>query len=512
MDIEKILVIDDELIIRRTLEEYCHRARIKVKSVACVEDALHALESGEGFDLIFLDINLPDGDGPEVLEEIAEMPNAPLTIMITGQGTIESAVQCMKLGAYDYLLKPFSTDQLDMVIQRATRYTRLVQVNRELVNESSSSGEPILGDSSSLNHLKSMIQRVARTDATVLISGETGTGKELVAQSIHQNSLRRDKPFIKVNCAAVSETLIESEFFGHEKGAFTGAQQKRIGRFELADGGTLLLDEISEVSLGLQAKLLRILQENELERVGGTKTIKVDVRILATTNRDLYQTVLEGKFREDLYYRLNVFPVESPPLRERAGDVLLLALEFLKKFARKHGCNAKDFTKKAYEHLEAHTWPGNVRELQNVVERAVILTGDKEYVDASTLPLELQVGRNYDAPELEGSARPAAIAAASPAAIAAAAPAASGEQTPELPVARGTNAPTVAQAVFELGDDTQDWTLESMERKLIFETLRKTDGNRTKAAEMMQVSIRTLFNKLSQYKKSGFSEFEPYFN
>jgi len=496
MDIEKILVVDDELIIRRTLEEYCHSARIKVKTAATIEEGLNALESEEGFDLMFLDINLPDGDGPEILEEIAEMPNAPLPIMITGQGTIESAVQCMQLGAYDYLLKPFSTDQLNMVIQRASQYNRLVQVNRELVSESSSPTESIVGDSPALNELKSMINRVARTDATVLIAGETGTGKELIAQSIHQNSLRRDKPFIKVNCAAVSETLIESEFFGHEKGSFTGALQSRIGRFELADGGTLLLDEISEVSLALQAKLLRVLQENELERVGGTKTIKVDVRILATTNRNLLKTVEEGKFREDLYYRLNVFPLDSPSLRDRKGDVSRLAIHFLKKFARKHGSNAKDFTERAYKLMEHHPWPGNVRELQNVIERAVILAGDQDKVDASTLPLELQVGPDYPLSTAVEPAPPASMPI----------------QTAEIEEA--ISQPTTAHKStgIPLNIDEADWTLETMERKLILEALRKTDGNRTKAAEMMQVSIRTLFNKLNLYKKKGFSEFEPYFN
>ena len=223
---------------------------------------------------MFLDIHLPDGDGLEILEEIADMDNPPLPVMITGQGTIESAVKCMQLGAYDYILKPFSTEQLNMLLQRASQFQRLVQVNRELVSDTTSSSADIVGESPALNTLKDMIHRVARTDATVLIAGETGTGKELIAQSIHQNSLRREKPFIKVNCAAVSETLIESEFFGHEKGAFTGATNSRIGRFELADGGTLLLDEISEVSLALQAKLLRVLQENELERVGVQKRLK----------------------------------------------------------------------------------------------------------------------------------------------------------------------------------------------------------------------------------------------
>lgn len=505
MNIDKILVVDDEPIIRRTLEEYCHRARIKVKSVGSVEEALDCLHGDHDFDLAFLDVNLPDGDGLEILEEIQGLPNTPLPVMITGQGSIESAVECMKLGAYDYLLKPFSTDQIDMILQRAAKFNHLVNVNKELVLSTNPQTGVIVGESPEIKNLKGMIERVAHTDATVLICGETGTGKELIAQSIHQSSMRRDKPFIRVNCAAVSETLIESEFFGHEKGAFTGALQSRIGRFELADGGTLLLDEISEVSLALQAKLLRVLQEGELERVGGTKTIQVDVRILATTNRDLYKTVQEGKFREDLYYRLNVFPVMSPSLRERKGDVSLLAKHFLKNIAQKHGASCRDFTPRAYQLLEAYRFPGNVRELQNVVERSIILSANQEKVDASAFPLEIQIGDSAqqidDLKESQAAAQNiVAQALVSPPSPAPSAGATAVDESPKVG--------TLPEAIIA----DEDWSLEAVERKLILETLKRTNGNRTKAAEIMQVSIRTLFNKLNQYKKKGFSEFEPYFN
>lgn len=492
MDIEKILIVDDEFIIRRTLEEYCQRARLKVRAVGTIEEGLASLQGDHGFDLAFLDVNLPDGDGLEILEETQDMEAPPLPVMITGQGSIESAVECMKMGAYDYLLKPFSTDQLDMILQRAAKYNRLVQVNKELARETNSNSGTIVGESPEIQQLKSLIDQVARTDATVLISGETGTGKELVAQSIHQKSLRREKPFIQVNCAAVTETLIESEFFGHEKGAFTGALQSRIGRFELADGGTLLLDEISEVSLALQAKLLRALQEGELERVGGSKTIKVDVRILATTNRDLMQTVREGEFREDLYYRLNVFPLHSPALRERRGDVRLLARNFLESLVLKHGAKCRDFSDSAYKLLDAHTWPGNVRELQNVVERAVILSVGKKLIGPEVLPLEIQQN-----PEPAAGPPPAGAAAASEAESGPSADAAE----PMSPVVAAADPP-----------ENEDWSLEGMERKLILETLKKTGGKRSQAAEMMQVSIRTLFNKLNQYKKKGYEEFKPYFN
>jgi len=493
MDIEKILIVDDEFIIRRTLEEYCHRARIKVRAVGTIEEGLASLQGDHGFDLAFLDVNLPDGDGLEILEELRELGSPPLAVMITGQGSIESAVECMKLGAYDYVLKPFSTDHIDMILERASKYNRLVHVNKELARETSSQSGSIVGESQKVDELKTMIDRVARTDATVLICGETGTGKELVAQSIHQSSLRREKPFIRVNCAAVSETLIESEFFGHEKGAFTGALQSRIGRFELADGGTLLLDEISEVSLALQAKLLRVLQEGELERVGGTKTIQVDVRILATTNRDLKKTVEEGKFREDLYYRLNVFPLYSPSLRERAGDVPRLARHFLKNLSQKHGSKCSDFSKTALNLLNQYNWPGNVRELQNVVERALIMSGQSPKVEASALPLEIQY-QDKPAPARSSGNESVEEVPAEP------------EPAPE-PAA---SAPVPLAA--ESSDDSSevDWSLETMERKLIYETLKKTDGKRSQAAEMMQISIRTLFNKLNQYKKKGYEEFEPY--
>lgn len=504
MDIERILVVDDELIIRRTLEEYCHRSRLKVRAVGSIEEGLDSLQGDHGFDLAFLDVNLPDGDGTEILEEMQEMESPPLPVMITGQGSIESAVECMKLGAYDYLLKPFSTDQLDMILQRASKLNRLMQVNRELALETSSSSTVIVGESEEIKQLHSLIAQVSRTDATVLISGETGTGKELIAQSIHQSSLRREKPFIRVNCAAVSETLIESEFFGHEKGAFTGALQGRIGRFELADGGTLLLDEISEVSLALQAKLLRVLQEGELERVGGSKTIKVDVRILATTNRNLAESVQKGDFREDLYYRLNVFPLHSPPLRERRGDIRILAQSFVRSLAAKHGAKCRDFCKTSYGLLDSYNWPGNVRELQNVVERAVILSVDKKVIGPNVLPVEIQ-NQSGKTVQFASSAASSETPADEPG------PAADSQPTGGSQLAQPAD-PGVQ--LFGDGDssDDADWSLEGMERKLIFETLKRTNGKRTQAAELMQVSIRTLFNKLNQYKKKGYEEFKPYFN
>lgn len=511
MGVDKVLVLDDEMIIRRTLQEYCHRKRIKVRTVGTVAEAIKALSGDHGFDVMFLDVNLPDGEGTEILEAMEGRENSPLAIMITGQGSIESAVRCMRLGAYDYLLKPFSTDQIDMVLERTRKYNRLVQVNRALSSEGMGGGGEIIGDSLPMARLKDLVQCVARTDATVMVSGETGTGKEMIAHAIHRNSLRKDKPFIRVNCAAVSESLIESEFFGHEKGAFTGALQSRIGRFELADGGTLLLDEISEVSLSLQAKLLRVLQEKELERVGGTKTIKVDVRIIATTNRNLEESVETGEFRQDLYYRLNVFPVQSPALRERREDVPGLARHFLGIYGRKHGRKLSGFSEPAMNALLKHDWPGNVRELQNTVERAVILSVGKSRVDIGSLPLDLQVlasegmesetaagchnfefeSSNGHSVLNNGSGRELLVA--------------------EPMVSEVSEAEDLSDRILP-GSDSEDWSLEAMERRLVFETLERTEGNRTKAAELMKVSIRTLFNKINAYKKKGYEEFTPYFS
>lgn len=502
MRIDKILVLDDEFIIRKMLSEFLSRKRYKVRAAATVKEAVDQLQGDHDYDLMFLDINLPDGEGTDVLEALQGSENAPIAIMITGAGTIESAVRCMKLGAFDYLVKPFSNDEIDIVLQKAANFRKLVSVNQGLTSETSSLGNrSMIGVSPPMKSLNELIRSVARTDATVLIGGETGTGKELISHSIHNESLRRNKPFIKVNCAAVSETLIESEFFGHEKGAFTGASQSRIGRFELADGGTLLLDEVSEISLPLQAKLLRVLQERELERVGGTKTIKVDVRIIATTNRDLLQSVKDGDFREDLYYRLNVFPLHSPSLRDRKEDIPLIAASFLQEFARKHGRKLEDFEANAMELLIRHNWPGNVRELQNVIERSVILSVSGSRIQPVALPLEVQQlageGSKMAPTPLGGVAEN--LPQSLPVNLSA---------SEAVPASDTASAPSRASGLVIPGDD---YTLVSVERELILKCLKECGGNRTRAAEMMQVSIRTLRNKLTQYKEEARAEFIEFF-
>jgi DNA-binding NtrC family response regulator len=336
MAFDKVLIIEDEAVVRNMLSEIFVRRKCAVTSAKTLAEAEASL-SKESFDFILLDIRLPDGDGQKFLEQLALLPERPLVVVITGYGSIESAVACMRAGAFDYLMKPFSPGQIDMILKKAQSYQQLLQVNRLLSDPADDGDGALVGRSPAMMRLRQLIERVAPTDATVFISGESGTGKEMIAREIYRRSPRRQQPFIKVNCASISETLIESEFFGHERGAFTGATERREGRFELAHNGTLLLDEVSEISAGLQAKLLRVLQEREFERVGGNRTIKINVRILATSNRDLLRNVEQGQFRHDLYYRLNVFPVVVPPLRERPEDIPLLADHFLRRYVRKHG-------------------------------------------------------------------------------------------------------------------------------------------------------------------------------
>ncbi|MHA3774427.1 sigma-54-dependent transcriptional regulator [Verrucomicrobiota bacterium sgz303538] len=471
MGLERILIVDDEFIIRKTLEERLRHKRYAVSGAGTIAQA-EKLLAKDAFDLVLMDVQLPDGDGSQMLERIVQSENPPLVVMITGHGSIESAVSCMRAGAFDYVIKPFSIAQIEMVLKKAEEFDRVIKVSNFLNREQVQTRE-LIGDSPAIASLKNLISRVARTDATVLIQGENGTGKELVANEIFLNSQRNKAPYIKVNCAAISETLIESEFFGHEKGSFTGATERREGRFELANGGTILLDEISEIPPNLQAKLLRVLQEKEFERVGGNKTIKVDVRVLATTNRNLLKEVEKGDFREDLYYRLNVFPLNVPPLRERRDDVQLLANRFLQRFAKQHGLRIPGFSDEAMDQLLAHSWPGNVRELQNVIERAAILAEDDKPISVSELGL-------IPLPPKGSSVQPSTTETFAPATSSATEPA------PAKPVQ-----PAVAPEVINL---------EEMEKRCILAALERTSGNRTRAAELLGISIRTLRNKLNQYK------------
>ncbi|GAB4338714.1 MAG: sigma-54 dependent transcriptional regulator [Desulfobulbaceae bacterium] len=366
-----LLIIDDEESIRDSLSGILADEGFTPVAASSAEEGLNFLES-EDVDLVLLDIWMPGMDGLEALKKIRARFDIPV-IMISGHGTIETAVQATRMGAFDFIEKPLSYDKTLLSINKGLHVARLERENRLLRDTSTPARTELTGNSPLIQRLREQIERVAPTDASVVIRGGHGTGKELVAQAIHALSSRRDRPMIEVNCAAIPEELIESELFGHEKGAFTGATERRQGKFDLADGGTLFLDEIGDMSLKSQAKVLRILQEQKFERVGGSKTIRVDVRILAATNKDLEEEIEKGRFRADLYYRLNVVPIEVPSLRERLEDIPLLVEDFLNHFKAK-GLGDKKLSPEAIGLLQQHNWPGNVRELKNLVERLMIMT------------------------------------------------------------------------------------------------------------------------------------------
>ncbi len=480
MSFEKVLIVEDDPVVRNLLQSIFLRHKLPVTMADSLAQAQAQLEK-EPFDLMLLDLRLPDGDGLKFLEQVGTLPERPLVVMITGFGTIESAVACMRAGAFDYVLKPFSPSQIDVILRKAQTYRQLVKVNNLLSDDPDDEESVLVGRSPAMTRLRQLIDRVAPTDATVLVTGESGTGKEMISREFYRRSPRRGQPFIKVNCAAVSQTLIESEFFGHERGAFTGATERREGRFELAHGGTLLLDEVSEIPPALQAKLLRVLQEREFERVGGTRTIKVNVRIIATSNRDLLAHVAKGDFRQDLYYRLNVFPVAVPALRERIDDVPLLADHFLKRFARKHGVKVTGFADSARAALLAYRWPGNVRELQNTIERAVILSEPGRPVTSAALGLPGDMAATDVNSMRPWEPEPSSL--------------------PEPIVIEGGAAERAGGGLTD--DAGQVLRLDALEKQAIRVALRQTAGNRTAAANALGISIRTLRNKLVEYREAG---------
>jgi DNA-binding NtrC family response regulator len=485
MALEKVLLVEDDPVVRSLLTEIFVRRGFTVSTAGSLAEAETAILR-DSYDLVMLDIRLPDGDGHTMLERFAALPERPLVVIVTGHGTIESAVACMRGGAFDYVLKPFASSQIDVVIKKAQTFRQLVRVNKFLSDQTGDGDGALVGRSPVMQRLQQLIERVAPTDATVLITGENGTGKEMVARELYRRSARRQNPFIKVNCASVSQTLIESEFFGHERGAFTGATDRREGRFELAHQGTLLLDEVSEIPTNLQAKLLRVLQEREFERVGGNRTIKVNVRILATSNRDLLAYVDKGEFRLDLYYRLNVFPIHVPALRDRPEDVPVLAQHFLARYARKFGVKVLGFSESAVAAMRAYRWPGNVRELQNTVERAVILTEAGRAVSAAALGLPAAGAAGSPGEALLHSTAPFDFEAAG-------APSAEAV-LPAVESAPGLSVTDRAGSVLALAE---------LERQAIAAALRQTDGNRTRAAELLGISIRTLRNKLQESREAG---------
>jgi two-component system response regulator HydG len=404
------------------------------------------------YDLILMDIRMLKVSGLAALAEIKAYNPAIPVIIMTAYSSVDTAVEAMKKGAYDYLTKPLDFDELRLTMERAMDHCQLKEENRMLRETLGThfDSRNIIGTSSAMVRLLETVAQVAPSEATVLISGESGTGKELIAGAIHFNSTRKDGPFVKMNCAAVTETLLESELFGHEKGAFTGAHRLREGRFRQAHGGSLFLDEVSEMSLSMQAKLLRVLQEREITRVGGEEAIKVDVRVIAATNKDLAQEIQAGHFREDLYYRLNVVGLTVPPLRERKEDIPLLAQYFMTRFAEKNRKPVKQITPQAMDRLLKHPWPGNVRELMNSIERAVVLSRS-EYLDEQDLP----TGARQDLSEEQVSPAAASL-------------------PPDLP-------------------------LDEVEKATILKTLESVKGNKSEAARRLGITRRTLHKKLKKY-------------
>ena len=369
-----ILLVDDKSSMRKVLKQTLESDQIVILEAEDGEKALETIKS-KHVDLVITDIKMPKLDGMTLLKMIKESDNEIVVIIMTAYGTIETAVEAMKLGAYDYITKPFSTEQVKLTVEKAIERQKLLYENkylREKLNDQYNY-KRIVGNSAPMQPVYELIEKVAPTDTAVLIRGDSGTGKELVAHAIHFNSRRKEKPFIKVNCAVLADSLLESELFGHEKGSFTGAAGKRIGRFELANGGSIFLDEIGDISPATQVKLLRVLQEKEFERVGGSESIKADVRVIAATNKNLEEAIKKGTFREDLFFRLNVVPIFVPPLRERKEDVERLASHFLTRYSLEANKKINKIEKKALELMSRYNWPGNVRELENAIQRAVVL-------------------------------------------------------------------------------------------------------------------------------------------
>ena len=380
----KILVIDDEKLIRWTLEQHLVKEGYEIVTADSAEKGL-ALVNEEVPDLILLDNRLPEMTGLELLERLHVQERGLMVIMITAYGLVETAVKAMKLGAYDYISKPFNLEEITFVIRKALEAGSL----RSQIKQLRGTVDAIIGETDQMVRVKNLILQIAKSDATtVLIQGESGTGKELVAKAIHYSSLRSDKPFMAINCAALPVTLLETELMGHEKGAFTDAKAAKKGLFELADGGTLFLDEIGDMDLSMQAKLLRVLEEKSFRRVGGVRDIKVDVRVISATNQNLSTAMNEGKFRKDLYYRLQVVPITLPPLRERGRDIISLARHFVRHFSKECHKNVQGISREAEQLLLENSWPGNVRELKNVIERAMIFEIDREIMPEH-LPQEL---------------------------------------------------------------------------------------------------------------------------
>lgn len=396
-----ILIVDDELIVRESLTKWFREDGFRVESAENAAAALRKLQAGR-WNLMLVDIKMPGMDGIELLQRVRETNKNVIVIVITAFATVDTAVKALKEGAYDYITKPIDPDYLDHLIEKALTQQQLTQENQKLrdtVSELATAGE-IIGDSPEMTKVLELIGTVAPTDTTVMIRGESGTGKELVARAIHSGSPRKYFPIVTVNCGAMTETLLESELFGHERGAFTGAQYRRKGKVELADGGTLFLDEIGNIDMKTQMDLLRVIETKQFTRVGGTDIVHSDFRVVCATNKDLEQAVKDGTFRDDLYYRLNVFTIPLPPLRGRRGDIAKLAHFFLEKYARQMNKRVEGFSPEAMLTLRGYDWPGNVRELENAIERAMVVTQEK-LIEKEHLPLQTSLTATREGKRLE---------------------------------------------------------------------------------------------------------------
>ena len=446
---DKLLIVDDEKNIREGLQKALTLDGYDVMLASDGREALDRIEEGD-IDLVITDLKMPRLSGEELMKDALEnYPYLPI-IILTGHGTIENAVEAMRNGAYDFITKPLNIDKLSLIVKRALENSSLKRQNRELLNQLKKkySFENIIGKSAPMKKVFEIVELVAPSRANVLIYGESGTGKEMIADAIHHNSPRRDKPYVKVHCAALPETLLESELFGHEKGAFTGAIMRKLGRFELASLGTIFLDEIGEISLKTQVKLLRVIQEREFERVGGEHPVKVDVRIISATNKNLKEEIERGNFREDLYYRLDVVSIHVPPLRDKKDDIPLMVHKFIEDFSRENNKEIEGITNGALKSLMSYKWPGNVRELRNVIESIVVLTKSK-VITEQDLPPDI--------------------------------------------LSKDERSYLKLQAGVDLGE---------AEKRLILFTLENTGGNKTKASEILRIGRKTLHRKLAEYGMS----------
>jgi len=484
MRMEKLLLVDDEADVQYSFRRIFDSPEIDLNTASSGEAALEAIPRVKP-DLVIMDVRMGGINGLETLRRIRQIDTKLPVIMMTAYGTTQTAIEAMKLGAYDYLLKPFDVPKLKEIIFGALKAARDMKrvVSYQPLLESEDYELGVVGRSEPMQRVFKLIGQLAASDATALITGESGTGKELVARAIYHHSRRSQQPFLAINCAAIPENLLESELFGHEKGAFTGANSQRVGKFEQCNGGTIFLDEIGDMSLPTQTKILRVLQNGSFERVGGNQTVKVDVRVIAATNKPLEKAVASREFREDLFYRLNVVRIEIPPLRERREDIRLLVNYFLKKFAHAQKQSPKSIAPEALDFLDQYAWPGNVRELENVVQRAIVVTkGD------GILPLDLPASVLQSLPRpVQTAAAPAAAAFSQPAGL----PAAGGE---------AQDIGSLARQLFQWARTQKDLKIiPAVERELIISALAETKGNQVQAAKLLGITRATLRKRVDKF-------------